>query len=103
MYGRVNVPRLPHTKEVLLERAQRVRIAAMRARHEASMLWHLRDYAKPGSQKGIAFQANNLELRAAAYDRKADQLVREAMEMGDEPSRDNSHHRSANNAMISRT
>ena len=91
----VKIPKLPNTKTVLLERAERIRIAAMRARHEAGMLWHLRDYAKPGSQNGISFQAYNLELRAVQMERRADQLVREAAGMEEAPSPEDSHRRSA--------
>lgn len=94
-YGWSNVPKLPHTKAVLMERAERIRISAMRARHEAGMLWHMRDYAKPGSQNGISFQAYNLELRAMKMERRADQLVREAATMEDGPSPGDSHRRSA--------
>lgn len=95
MYGRAKILKLPRTKTVLLERAERIRIAAMRARHEAGMLWHLRDYAKPGSQNGISFQAYNLELRAVKMERRADQLVREAAEMEEASSPANPHRRSA--------
>jgi hypothetical protein len=37
-FGWNNAPKLPHTKAVLLERAQRIRIAAMRAKHEVAIL-----------------------------------------------------------------
>ena len=91
MYGWNNAAKLPHTKAVLLERAQRIRIAAMRAKHEVAIL-----------QSGVQLNAGRtggaaraLEARANAWEAKADRLVREAMEMEDASSPGDSHRRSA--------
>ena len=91
MYGWSNAPKLPHTKAVLLERAQRIRIAAMRARHEVAILRS--GVQLSGGRTGGSARA--LEARANAWEAKADRLVREAMEMEDSPSPANPHRRSA--------
>ena len=91
MFGWNNAPKLPHTKAVLLERAQRIRIAAMRARHEVAII-------KGGGfvgPRGVLPAYKTLEARANAWEAKADRLVREAMEMEDAPSPGDSHRRSA--------
>lgn len=90
-YGWSNVPKLPHTKAVLLERARRIRIAAMRAKHEVAILRS--GVQLSGGRTGGSARA--LEARANAWEAKADRLVREAMEMEDAPSPANPHRRSA--------
>lgn len=91
MYGRGPAVKLPNTKAVLLERAQRIRIAAMRARHEVAILRS--GVQLSGGRTGGSARA--LEARANAWEAKADRLVREAMEMEDAPSPANPHRRSA--------
>jgi hypothetical protein len=91
MYGRGPVVKLPHTKAVLLERARRIRIAAMRAKHEVAII-------KSGGYagaRGVLPAYKTLEARANAWEAKADRLVREAAGMEEAPSPDNSHRRSA--------
>lgn len=89
MYGRGPVVKLPHTKAMLLERARRIRIAAMRAKHEVAIL-------RSGVHLGRGYSSGAaLEARANAWEAKADRLVREAMEMEDAPSPGDSHRRSA--------
>lgn len=91
MYGQGPVVKLPRTKAVLLERARRIRIAAMRAKHEVAIL-------RMGGYIGTAAMRQSyrvLEARASAWEVKADRLVREAMEMEDAPSPANPHRRSA--------
>lgn len=91
MYGRGPVVKLPNTKVVLLERARRIRIAAMRAKHEVAIL---RSGVQLNSGR-TGGSARALEARANAWEAKADRLVREAMEMEDVPSPGDSHRRSA--------
>ena len=91
MYGRGPVIKLPHTKAVLLERARRIRIAAMRAKHEVAIIKG-GGFAGP---RGVLPAYKALEARANAWEAKADRLVREAMEMEDAPSPGDSHRRSA--------
>ena len=91
MYGRGPAVKLPRTKAVLLERARRIRIAAMRAKHEVAII-------KGGGfvgPRGVLPAYKTLEARANAWEAKADRLVREAMEMEDAPSPANPHRRSA--------
>lgn len=91
MYGRNNHKPLPNTPAVLLERARRIRIAAMRAKHEVAIL-------RSGGYLGRSPAANaymGLEMRANAWEAKADRLVREAAEMMEASSPDNPHRRSA--------
>ena len=91
MYGWSNAPKLPHTKAVLLERAQRIRIAAMRAKHEVAILRDCGHIGTPTMRQSYRV----LEARANAWEAKADRLVREAMEMDEAPSPVDSHRRSA--------
>lgn len=91
MFGWSNVPKLPNTKAVLLERARRIRIAAMRAKHEVAIL-NSGVQLNSGRTGG---SARALEARAEAWEAKADRLVREAMEMGEASSPGDSHRRSA--------
>ena len=91
MYGRGPVVKLPHTKAVLLERARRIRIAAMRAKHEVAILRS--GVQLSGGRTGGS--ASALEARANAWEAKADRLVREAAEMDEAPSPGNPHRRSA--------
>ena len=91
MYGRGPVIKLPNTPAVLLERARRIRIAAMRAKHEVAIL-------RSGGYIGTAAMRQSyhgLEARANAWEAKADRLVREAAEMMEASSPDNPHRRSA--------
>jgi hypothetical protein len=90
-FGWNNAPKLPHTKAVLLERAQRIRIAAMRAKHEVAILRS--GVQLSGGRTGGS--ASALEARANAWEAKADRLVREAAEMDEAPSPGNPHRRSA--------
>lgn len=89
MYGRGPVVKLPNTPAVLLERARRIRIAAMRAKHEVAIL---RSGGYLG-RNGSSFVG--LEARANAWEAKADRLVREAAEMMEASSPGDSHRRSA--------
>ena len=98
MFTQPKQKKLPHTKAVLLERAQRIRIAAMRAKHEVAILYSGVQFSG-GRTSGMA---RALESRANAWEAKADRLVREALEMGEGSSPGDSHQRMANNAGISR-
>ena len=91
MYGRGPVIKLPNTPAVLLERARRIRIAAMRAKHEVAILRS--GVQLSGGRTGGS--ASALEARANAWEAKADRLVREAAEMEEAPSPGDSHRRSA--------
>jgi hypothetical protein len=90
--------KLPHTKAVLLERAQRIRIAAMRAKHEVAILRS--GVQLSGGRTGG--MARTLEARANAWEAKADRLVKEAMELGEDHHQGDSHQQAANNVGISR-